>query len=65
MTCAVKHQATLLLDCLGGHEPHIGSCDCLADRFRVSGVVLLSLDVGLNVGRRHQSHGMVKCPELA
>jgi hypothetical protein len=65
MTGAVKHQAALLLRRLGWHEPHVGSGDRLANRFRVSHVVLLSFDVRLNVSRRHQSHGMAKCLQLA
>ena len=46
MTCAMKHQTALLLRCLGGHKPHIGPGDCLADRLRISHIVFLPLDVG-------------------
>src|SRR5206468_8982346 len=35
-----------------------------ADRLGVSGIVLLSLDIRLHVGRRHQAHGMAKHLEL-
>ena len=65
MTGPVKHQAALLLRRLGWHEPHVGSGDRLANRFRVSHVVLLPFDVRLHVGWRHQSHGMAKCLQLA
>ena len=58
MTGPVKHQAALLLRRLGWHEPHVGSGDRLANRFRVSHVVLLSFDVRLHVSWRHQSHSM-------
>src|ERR1700736_1652012 len=62
---AMKHQATLLLWRLGGHEPHVGSGDRLANRFCVSCIVLLALDVGLHVSRRHQSYGMTECLKFA
>jgi hypothetical protein len=65
MACAMKHQAALLLRRLGWHEPHVGARDRFANRFCVSHVVLLPFDVGLHVGRRHQSHGMAKCLEFA
>ena len=39
MASAVKHQAALLLGCLGWHEPHVGSGDRLANRLGVSHVV--------------------------
>src|SRR5258708_17341425 len=65
MACAMKHQATLLLRRFSGHEPHVGARDRFANRFCVSHVVLLPFDVGLHVSRRHQSHGMAKCLQLA
>src|SRR5262249_43763657 len=37
----------------------------LADRFGVSGIVLLPLDVGLHVSRRHQPHRMPKRLQFA
>ena len=65
MPCAVKHQAALLLRRLGGHKPHVGSGDSLTDGLCVSHVILLTLDVGLHVSRRHQPHRMAECLELA
>ena len=65
MACAMKHQAALLLGRLGRHEPHVGSGDRFANRLCVSHVILLPFDVGLHVGRRHQSHRMTECLELA
>src|SRR5579863_883658 len=65
MTGAVKHQAALLLGCLCWHKSHVGSGNRLANRLSVSHVVLLPFDVGFNVSRRHQSHGMAKCLQLA
>jgi hypothetical protein len=65
MAGTVKHQATLLLRRLCWHEPHVGSGNRLANRLCVSHVILLPFDVGLYVNRRHQSHGMTECLELA
>jgi hypothetical protein len=65
MARAMEHQAALLLRCLGWHKPHIGSGDCLADRLGIGGVVLVPLHVRLNVGWRHQLHGVAQCLELA
>src|SRR5258706_1784118 len=62
---AVQHQATLLLGSLGWHEPHVGPGDCLANGLCVSRVILLPLDVGLHIGRRHQPHGVTQCLQLA
>jgi len=65
MARAMKYHAALLLRGLGLDEPHIGPGDRLADGFSVSGIVLLSLDVGLHVGRRHQAHGVAERLEFA
>src|SRR5260370_2944635 len=65
MARAMEHQAALLFRRLGRHEPDVGSGDRLADRLGVGGIVLLPLDVGLHVGRRHQPHGMADRLELA
>ena len=62
---AMQHQAALLLGRLGLDKPHIGPRDRFADGLGVSGIVLLSLNVGLHIGRRHQTHRMSKRPELA
>src|SRR5471032_1648156 len=60
MAGAMKHQAALLLRRLRRYEPHVGSGDRLANRFRVGHVVLLPLYIGLHVGRRHQPNGMAE-----
>src|SRR5260370_26748475 len=65
MARAMQHQAALLLGGLGRHEPHVGSGDRLADRLGVGGIVLLPLDVGLDVGRRHQPYRVPARLELA
>jgi hypothetical protein len=53
MARAVEHEATLLLGRLGRHEPHRRPGDRLTDCLGVSEIVLLPLDVGLHIGRRH------------
>ena len=65
MARAVEHQAALLLGRLGLHEPHVCPGDRLADGLGVGGIVLLPLDVGLHVGRRHQAHRMTKSLQFA
>src|SRR5512139_2034554 len=64
MARTMEHQATLLLHRLGLDELHIGPGDGLADRLCVSRIVLLSLNVWLDVGRRHQAHPMPKRLQL-
>src|SRR5207248_9981192 len=50
---AMKYQTTLLFWCFGRHKPHVGPADRLAYRLGISGIVLLSFDVWLHIGRRH------------
>ena len=50
-----------------GHATHVagiaaGNANTLANGLRVSGIVLLSLDVWLHIGRRHQTH---VCPSAS
>src|SRR5277367_3472998 len=56
MPGAMKRQTALLFGRLGWHEPHVWPGHRLANRFRVGGIVLLPLHIGLHVGRRHQAH---------
>ena len=65
MARTVEHQAALLLGRLGRDEPHVRPADCLADRLCIGGIILLPLDVGLHVGRRHQPNGVAKRLQLA
>jgi hypothetical protein len=65
MAGAVEHQAALLLGGLGWYKPHVGPGDCLANGPLVSRIDLLTLDVGLHIGRRDQPHGVTQCLELA
>src|SRR5262249_6975372 len=48
------HQPTLLLGRFRPHKSHPRPANCLADRLRVSRVVLVALDVSLHIPRRHQ-----------
>src|SRR5215470_12890292 len=60
MPCAVERQTALLLGGLGRHKPHVWPRDGFADRFCVSRIVLMSYDVRLDVGRRHQAYGVTE-----
>src|SRR5262249_49502728 len=64
MAGAVKHQPALLLGLLSRNEPHVCPSDRFADRLGVSRIVLVSLDVWLHVGWRHQPHGVAERLEL-
>jgi len=52
----MEHKHALLFFALDRYEPHCRARHRFANRFGVSGVVLLALYVGLDVGRRHQSN---------
>ena len=60
----MEHQAALLIRRLGLDESHVGPGDRFADGLGVSGIVLLSLHVGLHIGWRHQPYDMSECLEL-
>src|SRR5436190_4195879 len=64
MAGAMEHQAALLLGRLGWHKPHAGPGHRFADGLCVSGVILLSFDVGLDVSGRHQPHRVAQSLEL-
>jgi hypothetical protein len=59
---AVLHQLALLLGRLDLHKTHRRSSNRLADRLGVNGIVLVALDVGLHVLRRHQPHLVAELP---
>ena len=65
MARAMEQQAALLFDRLGRDELHVCSADRFANGLSVCSIVLLPLDVGLHIGRRHQAHRMPQCCELA
>src|ERR1035437_6583685 len=53
---SMLHQSALLLDRLDRDEPHSWAPDRFADRLGVGGIVLVALDVGLHILRRHQTN---------
>ncbi len=57
---SMLHQLALLFGRLRRDEPHGWAPHRLTDRFGVSRVVLVALDVGLHVLRRHQPHPVTK-----
>jgi len=57
----VQHRQTLLLEPLHRHERHAWSRHRLADRGGITRIRLATLDMGLDVLRRHQLHAV---PEL-
>jgi len=65
MAGAMKHQASLLLDRLDRHEPHVRPRHRFANRLCVGRVILLSLDIRFHVGRRYQAHGVPNRLKLA
>src|SRR5688572_28972014 len=65
MAGAMEHQAALLFGRLGRDESHVRPSDRLADCLGIGGVVLLPLDVGLHISRRHQANSMAERLELA
>jgi hypothetical protein len=62
---AMQHQPALLLGRFDLHETHGRTPDRLADRLGVGGIVLVALDVGLHVLRRHQPNLVTELRQLA
>src|SRR5262245_1742953 len=62
---AVLHQLALLLGRLDAHKAHGWAPDRLADRLGVSCVVLIALEIGLHVLRRHQTNLVSELGQLA
>ncbi len=61
----MQHQTALLLGGLGLNEPHVCPSNCFADCRGVSGIILVSLHVRLDIGWRHQAHGVAERLEFA
>jgi hypothetical protein len=61
---SMLHQSSLLLGRLDRYEPHGWPPYRLEDRLRVGGIVLVALDVGLHVLRRHQPDPMSELRQL-
>jgi hypothetical protein len=64
MTRAMKHEAALLLERLGLNEAHARSHDSFTDGFGIGSIVLLALEIGLHVGRRHQPNSVAEGLQL-
>lgn len=62
---AEDHGGGLLGLALYRHEAHGRALRGLADCFRISRIVLLTLHEWLHIGRRDQSDGMAKLADLA
>lgn len=65
LTRPVQHKHRLLVHCLDRHEAHRGPRHCFANRLGIGSVVLVALDVGLHIARRHQSHFVAELDQLA
>jgi hypothetical protein len=61
----VQTQQRLLLDRFERDKSHVGSSDCLADRFRIPRIVLVALHLRLHELRRHQFDRVTERAELA
>ena len=55
ITGSMQHEGALLLRALDRDEAHRRPCDGLTDRSRVRGIVLLSAQIGFDIGRRDQA----------
>ena len=62
---ASQHQRGLLLGRLHRHKPHRRSARRFTQPLGIPPVILVALNVRLHVSRRHQSHGVTECLELA
>src|SRR5450631_1972033 len=62
---AVQHENGLLIGALDRDKPHVRPAHRLANRLRIGGVILPTLDIGLHVSGRHQLYGMPELCEFA
>jgi hypothetical protein len=60
----VQHHQGLLILALRRHKPHAAPLHRLAARLRIGRVVLVGLDVGPHVLRRHQPDGVAEPGQL-
>ena len=60
----MQHQLALLLGRFDLHKTHGWAAHRLADRLSVSSIVLVALDVGLHIPRRHQTNLVTKLREF-
>ena len=62
---SVQHEGALLLRALDRDEAHRRPCDGFADRSRVRGIILLSAQIGFDIGGRDQPDLMAESHERA
>ena len=62
---AVLHELRLLLGCFYWHSAHRRSPDRFAARHSIDRIVLVALDVGLHILRRHQTNLVAELRKLA
>ena len=60
----MQHQTALLLCRFDLYKTHGRASHRLTDRLGVSGIILVALDVGLNILRRHQPYLVAKLREF-
>ena len=61
---SMQHQLALLLRRFDLHKTHVRAAHRLADRLSVGSIVLVALDVGLHIPRRHQTNLVTKLREF-
>jgi len=61
----MQHQPALLLGRFDLHKTHGWASHRLADRLGIGSVILVALDVGFHIFRRHQPHLVAKLREFA
>lgn len=65
VACSMHGERRLLFGRLYRHEPHRRPRHRLADRLGIIGVGLTALDVGLHIGRRHETNIVPERNQLA
>ena len=65
IAAAVYGQDALLFGALNRHKAHGGPGDGFANGFGIGSIVLAALDVGLHIGRRHETDLVAKQLDLA
>jgi len=60
----MQHQSALLFGRFDLHKTHSRTSHSLADRLGVGGIILVALDVGLHILRRHQTNLVAELREL-
>ncbi|OHV63489.1 hypothetical protein LCM4577_32325 [Mesorhizobium sp. LCM 4577] len=64
-SAAMQHQNRLLSRCLHGNEAHVRPRHRFPNGFGIGDVIFVAFDVGLYIGRRHQTNRVPKSTDLA